>query len=260
MSSLSIAVMLRVFEGKDANRVVIIASNYIVAGTLSLVLSRHSTTEMAVIGYGIGIGLFFFIAFVVFSFAIKKKGMATTVTIGRLSLALPVLFSIFLWGETPTIPDVIALLLILVIILTWEGKIGKVSPILIVLFFLFGSIDTGMKYFKLHFSHVDDGFFLVILYYSSMVWSWAYLLVKKIKPGRKDILKGFLLGIPNFFSAYFLLKALHTVPAYVTFPFINVGMIILSSVAGVMVFKEKLDRRKIILVILGIGAVILLTT
>jgi len=260
LSSLSIAILLRLYEFKGSNRTVIIASNYISAGTLGYVLYRQPSADLTVFYFGAVLGLFFSIAFITFSRAIKNKGIASAVTMGRMSLAIPVGFSIFLWGEKPLITDILGLILVFFIILTWEGKIGKLSPILFSLFLLFGFIDASIKFFKMKFPTADDNFFLIIVFYSAMVWSWIYVLCSRQKLIPVDIGRGFLLGIPNYFSTYFLLKALETLPAYITFPFINIGMIILSALLGYLFFKEKLNRKKIFLIILGIIAVLFLTT
>jgi drug/metabolite transporter (DMT)-like permease len=260
LSSLSIALALRMFEHKGRDRTVVIASNYIVAGILAYLLLEKAKLTTPVFFFGAVLGLFFFVGFMAFSRAIKSKGVAASVTIGRLSLALPVAFSIFLWGEKPLPADIAGLLLIFVIILTWEGKLGKVSPILLFLFLLFGLLDSAMKYFKLQFPATDDSFFLVIVFFSSMVWSWGYILFKRKKVKAGDMAAGLLMGVPNFFSSYFLLKALGHIPAYVVFPFLNVGMIILSALAGWLLFKEKLNRKKMILLLMGIAAVLVLTT
>jgi drug/metabolite transporter (DMT)-like permease len=259
LSSLSIAVALRNFEHKGRDRTVVIASNYIMAGTLGYVLSTGAQFDSSIIAFGIGMGFFFFIAFYSYSRAIKSKGVAASVTIGRLSLAVPVTLSILLWGEKPLPADIASLLLIFFIILTWEGKPGKVSPILLMIFLLFGLLDSALKYFKLQFPGVDDGSFLVIVFYSAMTWSWCYILVKGKKPKPGDMTAGLLMGVPNFFSSFFLLKALTSIPAYIVFPSINVGMIILSALTGYLLFKEKLDRKKVVLLILGAVAVLVLT-
>lgn len=259
LSSLSIAVMLKVFEKKGGERVVIIAANYILALVVGYILSDKVVPGVPVLGFGMVLGLLFFIVFVMYSRAMNVKGITSAVTMGRLSLAIPVTVSILLWGEKPSILDIIALIVVFFIILYWEGKIGKLSLILFGLFFLSGLLDSALKYFKMNFPQVDDGFFLVIIYGSAMAWSWSYIGIRKIKPGFRDIGRGLLLGVPNFFSSYFILKALQTVPAYVTFPLINVGMIILSSLIGAKFFDERLGRKKIILVVLGIIAVLLLT-
>lgn len=260
-SSLSIAVLLRVFEHKEGNRTVIIASNYISAGTLALLLSRETPIDTTVYYFGAVLGLFFFIGFVVFSKAIKTKGIAEAVTMGRMSLAIPIALSIALWGEKPLITHILGLVLVFAIITAWEGKIGKPSPILLTLFLIFGLMDSAVKFFKLGYPDVDDSFFLIIVFFSALVWSWLYLLLfisrKQVK--LQDFGRGLFMGIPNYFSTFFLLKALQVIPAYVAFPFINIGTIIFSALLGYFAFKEKLGKKKIVFIFLGIIAVLLLT-
>jgi len=260
LSSLIIALLLKHSENRGRDTQVIIAANYIIAGTLGFILTHKSGASWPVYGLGIVLGLFFFIAFVIFSRAIKKCGIAGAVTMGRLSLAIPVLLSIFLAGEKPPMLDILCLGAIFFIILSWEGKIGKISPLLLLLFLLFGSIDAAMKFFKLEFPGMDDSFFLVIVFFSAMCWSWLYMLIKRKKISPRDFFTGLLLGAPNFFSSYFLLKALFHIPGYIVFPFINTGLIIFSAILGYLVFKEKLDAKKVFLITLGAVAVFFLTT
>lgn len=261
-SSLSIAVLLRVFEHKGGDRTVIIASNYISAASLALLLSRDTSIDTSVYYFGAVLGLFFFVGFIIFSKAIKTRGIAEAVTMGRMSLAIPVALSIALWGEKPFLTHIIGLVLVFAIIIAWEGKIGKPSPILLTLFLIFGFMDAAVKFFKLTYADVDDSFFLIIVFSSALVWSWLYLFLfisrRRFKP--LDFGRGLFMGIPNYFSTFFLLKALQTIPAYVAFPFINIGTIILSSLLGYLTFKEQLSKKKIAFILLGIVAVLLLTT
>lgn len=258
-SSLAIAIFLRYSEGKARDRTVVIASNYIVASALGFLLTTNINASPGVYGLGVILGFFFFVGFMLFSKAIKFAGLAGAVTMGRISLAIPVVFSIFLWGEKPSIWDFVGLALIFFIILTWEGKIGRFSPILLSLFIIFGLLDAALKFFKMNFPAVDEGFFLVILFFSAIIWSWGYILLAKRVVTASDVLLGLLLGIPNFFSSYCLLRALIDIPGYVAFPFINIGIIILSAISGFVLFKERLTPKRVGLIILGIVAVSILT-
>ena len=55
---------------------------------------------------------------------------------------------------------------------------------------------------------------------------------------------GLILGIPNYFSARFLLLALGSVPAVITYPFYSVATILVVSVLGVFLFRERISRQK----------------
>ncbi|MFZ0389614.1 MAG: EamA family transporter, partial [Calditrichia bacterium] len=69
---------------------------------------------------------------------------------------------------------------------------------------------------------------------------------------------GLLLGIPNYFSAYFILEALKRIPAPVAFPLNNIGIIVLGALTGIVVWNEHLKPRTIAAMVLSVVAVILL--
>jgi drug/metabolite transporter (DMT)-like permease len=76
----------------------------------------------------------------------------------------------------------------------------------------------------------------------------------------KNVIGGICLGIPNFFSIYFLLKSLSIgYDISTVFPVTNVGIIVLSTLSGYFFFKESLLRGKIIGIGLAILAIILMT-
>lgn len=252
-SSLIIAIALRGFENKGYDRVVVIASNYIVAGSLGILLSKPSGMQQGVLPFAIVVGLLFFSTFVVYSLVIKKDGIAPAVTFGRISMAVPVFVSILFWGEHPSYLNWLGLIAVIVVILKWEGKISRLSPSLIALFLLSGTISTSMKFFKVKFPGVDEGRFLIFLFFSALIWSWLYLFMTGRKLQLFPIISGLIIGVPNFFSSFFLLKALKTVPAYVSFPFISANLIIFSSLAGYLIFSENLCKRKLFL--LAVGAI-----
>ena len=74
----------------------------------------------------------------------------------------------------------------------------------------------------------------------------------------QDALFGLLIGIPNYFSARFLLLSLAQLPAVVVYPSFSVGTIVLVTLAGVLFFKEKLSTRKWIALGVILGALVLL--
>ena len=81
---------------------------------------------------------------------------------------------------------------------------------------------------------------------------------KKEQIGVKDILFGVLIGIPNYFSARFLLLALGSVPAVVAYPMCNVGTIVAISLAGAFLFRERIGKKKLAALALVVLALVLL--
>ena len=77
--------------------------------------------------------------------------------------------------------------------------------------------------------------------------SWfaiVLIIIKKEPVGVQDIGFGILLGVPNYFSCRFLLKALNSVPAVIAFPTFSVSAVVIVTLAGLLVFKEKLSKKQ----------------
>jgi glucose uptake protein GlcU len=258
-SSLAIVFLLRFSDTKKIDRLTLIAANYIAASLLAFIFSRNKPMSSAATLLALVLGFFFFIAFLTFSLAIKKCGVAGAVTMGRISLAIPVGASVLIWGETPQPADLLCLGTIFLVLLVWESRPWRLSPLLLLLFILLGSIDTAFKFLKLNFPQVDEGSFLTLLFVSATTWGWLAIFIFRRRITGGHVAAGLLLGIPNFFSSYFLLKALLLLPAYIVFPVINVGIITLSAIGGLYIFRERLDRRKVILVFTGAASVLVLS-
>ena len=64
---------------------------------------------------------------------------------------------------------------------------------------------------------------------------------------------GILAGIPNYFSSWFLLKALVRLPAMLVYPVFSVGSILLVTGFGALIFKERLEKRQW----LGLGLILI---
>jgi uncharacterized membrane protein len=78
---------------------------------------------------------------------------------------------------------------------------------------------------------------------------------------RKNIIAGIFLGIPNYFSIYFLFKALNFYlnNSAAVFPINNVGIVVASTLFAVLIFSEKLNRKNVIGFVLAIISIILMS-
>jgi uncharacterized membrane protein len=71
---------------------------------------------------------------------------------------------------------------------------------------------------------------------------------------------GILLGIPNFMSIHYLMKAIgQGWDASLMFPINNVGIIAISMLGALLIFKEKANKYKLMGITLAISAVLLIT-
>ena len=91
--------------------------------------------------------------------------------------------------------------------------------------------------------------------FSATIFAFAFLfgivfLVYKISKGEfkfhyKNILGGIMLGIPNYFSIVYLLKALSAdgMESSTAFTVNNVGIVVLSTLLGLLLFRERLSLK-----------------
>ena len=83
-------------------------------------------------------------------------------------------------------------------------------------------------------------------------------MLRRQKPCLADVLFGLGIGIPNYYSARFLLLSLGEVPAMVVYPCFSVGTIIAVALVGAIALREKLNRRKLIALGVILAALVLL--
>ena len=77
--------------------------------------------------------------------------------------------------------------------------------------------------------------------------------------GIKNLIAGILLGVPNYFSIIFLIKSLQTrgFESSMLFTINNVGIVVLSTIFGVVLFKEHFSLKNKIGIALAIFGIIM---
>ena len=86
--------------------------------------------------------------------------------------------------------------------------------------------------------------FLFYIFFTACILCLAVTAYKKQKIGLWEIFFGILVGVPNYLSSKFILIALNYLPAVVVFPTFSVGCIVVVTLAGLLLFKEKLTKRQ----------------
>jgi drug/metabolite transporter (DMT)-like permease len=133
------------------------------------------------------------------------------------------------------------------------------------IFFLGGLIDTLINYTNYAFLQGKHPFlFPLVMFTIAAATGIIILAIKLISkreiPRLKDVAGGFALGIPNYFSLYFLLRTLSDFKndGAVVFPVVNIGIIVVASLAAVLIFKEKLSGLNLIGICLSAVSIILI--
>ncbi|MDQ3682036.1 MAG: EamA family transporter [Bacteroidota bacterium] len=222
------------------------------------------------------LGSMFIILFNVFGFTTQKLGIAVASVANKLSLVIPFMFSIYLYNEEWTWLKIVGIVLaLLAVIFTCyptrkkEGsrQLNKAHYILlpVVLFAGSGLMDTILKYVEqTHLNESNYNDFLIAAFITAGLIGFLImsllLVTRKIKFDRRSILAGIAIGIPNYFSIWFLVNVLKQFKgnSSAIIPINNMGIVLLSSVLAWLMFKEKLSLINRVGIILALGAIALI--
>ena len=100
--------------------------------------------------------------------------------------------------------------------------------------------------------------FLFFTFFFAFAICKDLLLFKQQRIGRKEILYGCLVGVPNFYSSKFILSALKEIEAVIVYPSFSVATILVVTLAGVLVFREKLSKLQWLALAIILAALVLL--
>ncbi len=250
--SVAIALILKVNEVRGGNRLLLIGANYVVASILSVILLKGEIRwpGLKTLGLGVGAGVDFVLGFLLLLSGISRGPLAVPVTVMRLSVAVPIIASIMLWGEQPGLYQWSGIGLGMIAIILFgiglSGENSKNRPgerywfLIVSLFFVMGAGDLLLKAFRELSPDIERLLFTWILFTVAAIIVWVIIWVKRIHFDYGTLTLGLFLGVPNLFSTVFILKALQTIPASQAFPFVNLTVILVSTLLGFAVWKERL--------------------
>ncbi len=265
-SSAMVSLTMRLSENHIKNNMVMFAANY----TACLVLARYFMGDARLLtlqkgiataaGLGLLSGILYLVNFVLLQVSMRHNGVVLSSTFMKLGVLVPTVMAILIFRERPEITQIIgiAAALAAIVLIHFEKNTGRVSSkksLLILLLLLSGFTDSmaniydkaGLPIFKEHY--------LFFTFFAALLSALLMAIKERKKFSAAELFFGALIGIPNYFSARFLLLALGSVPAVITYPVYSAATIVVISAAGVLLFKEKVSRRKkkaLILIILAL--------
>tara|TARA_B110000046_G_scaffold33282_1_gene35839 strand:- start:13870 stop:14616 length:747 start_codon:yes stop_codon:yes gene_type:complete len=220
------------------------------------------------------LGALFIAIFFVMAMTAQKNGVSVTSIAGKMSVVVPILFGIFLYNESVTFLKILGIVIALIAVYlssVKEEKQEKNGSLLfpILLFIGSGTIDTLLKYVQVNYvADADVSVFSGSLFGIAAIFGFLILTIKTIKTikkreafGLKNVLAGIVLGVPNYYSIVFLMKALQNknIESSTLFTVNNVAIVIVSTLVGLLFFKEKFSLKNKIGVILAILGIVLVT-
>jgi drug/metabolite transporter (DMT)-like permease len=202
----------------------------------------------------LALGLTFILIFYLTALTTQQNGAGIAVIATKMSLIIPVVLAYFLYNDHFTALKITGVAMALVgVYMAVKKKKSNDSPSLLLPFVVFlasGLIDTSIKYLQHnHLNGNDEIYFVPTLFGIAFVAGSIVLLLrpKKIKPiaSRLWIPAGITLGIVNFFSIHFLVLALrhNGLESSVVFSINNIGIVLLTTLMGVLLFSERLSLK-----------------
>ena len=265
-SSALVAIIMRVAQPRIQNPIGLLAGNYILCTLLALMMSVPSLGDSGglpfCIGLGIINGLVYLGGFILMQWSTRYNGVVLSSIFMKLGILVSTLISVIWFREIPTGLQVtgfiLAVLAIIVINYRKGTTLSSGSWALLLMLCLSGLSDGTSKIYEVFGNPNIENLFLCFTFCSALLFCLWFMHHKGEQLGKKELLYGSLLGIPNFFSSLFLLKALGSVPGVIAFPTYSVATILVVALAGLLVFREKLEKKQIAGSILICIALILL--
>ena len=270
-------VIFKLFDVLKINTFQAIVINYFTAAALGFYLSNGSVSfkEIPHQPWFVGaflLGIMFILVFNIMALTSQKNGLSVASVSSKMSVVIAIVFGVWYYEENLSLIKFVGILLALMAVYLTSSKEKNgiaqknkdfLFPIL--LFFGSGAIDTSLKYVETSF--VKEGgvpLFSATIFGCAFVLGIIVLLYQKIKGTLsfelKSVFGGILLGVPNYFSIVYLLKALSTegMESSSAFTLNNVGIVILSTLFGLFIFKEKLIRKNWIGISIAVVSIILI--
>ncbi len=281
LMNIGIFLSFRSYSRLGINTINAIVVNYLVCVLTGMIfyggdlLENISILSESWILFPVALGAVFVLTFFLMAITVQKYNVAVATVFSKMSMLIPVIFSIYIFKLLDTKFDIInftglffgVVSIILCSIrstrmekITWAQKYMVLIPIFV--FLATGFVDTSLNYMNAFLITSEQKPVLpVIIFTSAFIIGVVILVLRKERISKMDFLGGVYLGIPNYFSVYFLLMTLSGFSnnGAVVYPILNVGIIVLSSMASYLVFNEKLIKANIFGMILAIFAILLIS-
>lgn len=266
-----IFVVFKLFVRYKVQTLYAIITNYVVACLVGLIFYKGELDIGALPSkswfFGaMALGVLFILVFTLMAATAQKLGVSVASVATKMSFVLPAVLGVVLYNEQldaiKVIGIAIAILAVYLASMKQSAEAFKMSMLLLPFLVFLGSgiIDSAIKYFQEgHVPEEEFALFSALLFFFAFSAGLLFILIKAakqpLKPNYRNVLGGIALGIPNFFSIYFLLLALGNkgLSSAAIFTINNVGIVVLSTLLGILLFKEKLSPKNW----MGIGLAVL---
>ncbi|MCC4212380.1 EamA/RhaT family transporter [Leeuwenhoekiella parthenopeia] len=277
LASSIIFLVFKLFDTFKINTLQAIVVNYLIAAASGFLAYEGSLELKSILSNSwlpgtLFLGVLFIVIFNLMAITTQRSGLSVVSVATKMSVVIPVLFGLIYYKEASGILKITGILLALIAVylasVKEENKTQKVPKNLLLPILVFlgsGIIDTSIKFLEGRYVAEAD-----IPLFSAMIFSSAFclgilallyqILIKKERFEIKNLLGGIALGIPNYFSIYFLVRALRApgLDSSTVFTFNNMGIVMLATLIGLVFFNEKLSRKNWLGISLALFSIVLI--
>lgn len=216
------------------------------------------------------LGTYFIFLFNFMSYSTTTQGMTATTIANKLSLVIPVVIFYFLYNEDMGWMKLtgIALAIPAVYLATKQNSDIDLKHLLVPagIFICSGLSDTAIKYIQHTQLGSDDAqsAFTITTFTIAAILGTLIVALRlstgKDKFAGRNIIAGVLLGIPNYFSIYYLIRLFDSgiMQSSSIIPVNNIGIVVTTTLVAIFLFKEKAGKRRVAGIILSILSIILI--
>lgn len=276
LCSVTVGILLKFARHKNVDVSQSIAVNYVVASTLCYFLLKPDFQGKGIaeiVAESPDAYLFLILSitlpsiFIIQAKALEFAGIIRTDAAQRLSLFLPIIAAFTLFGESLTANKGIAIFLAFIALgcLLWKGSqaVGKQQKIagISLLFVWLGYGVNDILFKQIAKSGAAFPLTLFISFVGAGCLIFIYLtFIKRVQWQITGVLTGLLLGLLNFGNILFYIQAHQAMKDDPTLVFtgMNLGVICLGTLAGAVLFKEKIHKINYLGVAVAICAIICL--
>ncbi|WP_163518101.1 DMT family transporter [Gelidibacter japonicus] len=276
-ASLFIFVVFKLLEKFEVNTFQTIVVNYIVAFSFGFLAARDSMAINSIVDAewflgSIIVGALFIGLFTMMAWTAQKNGLSVASVASKMSVIIPIIFGVILFRESIGYQKIIGIVLAFIAVYLVSAKSKttvnfKKNLMLPFLLFLGSGIsDTYINYLQ-HTSISEEN----IPVFSACVFGFAGLIGISILAAKKSgnqlqldsksIPGGIALGLLNYASLYYIIKALQSqnMESSSFFTINNVAIVMISTLIGLWFFNEHLTNRNWIGIGLALIAIYLVT-
>jgi drug/metabolite transporter (DMT)-like permease len=209
--------------------------------------------------YAFGAAFLFIGLFLIMGISSQRNGISSTSVAVKMSMALSVLGMMLFYAEAVQFLKVAGIILAIfgVIGMTIqpgsEEKSESSTWMLIALFLGSGLLDFLLNYIQHSVLRVNETAFFTAYAFGlagiiGILIAIVLMVSGKLTLSPRNLIAGILLGVPNYFSIYFLMKAYEVLKWSNSsiLAVINVSIVMIASIVGLLFFKEKWNKLKII--------------